>query len=291
MVWFIFAILGALFAATYYAAIKKLLKNVDQYILASGAFLSSFIILFLISIIKGIPEIGSAFYSSVLATGVLNVIAAILYFKALKITDLSLSVPMISFTPLFLVITSFILLNEAPSLFGLIGIVLIVTGSYVLNISKNDTHLLDPFKEIFRNKGTFYMLIAAFLFSISSNFDKLVVQNSDPIFGSSMVYLLLGSSFLIISCTKTNNIRTVYKKNLHKFFFIGLILASIAITINIAFTRQIVPYVISLKRLSILFSVFYGGLIFKEKNMLKRGLGAFIMLLGVILIILFNGGA
>lgn len=287
MVWFIFAIFGALFDAIYYTSIKKLLKNIDQYVLASGVFLSSFIVLFLISIIKGIPEIGSAFYSSVLATGVLNVIAAILYFKALKITDLSLSVPMISFTPIFLIFTSFILLKEFPTIFGILGIFLIVIGSYVLNITKNSTHLLDPFKEILRNKGIFYMLLVAFLFSVSSNFDKLVVQNSDPIFGSSMVYLLLGSSFLVISSTKTNDIGTVYKKNLHKFFFIGLILALVAITINIAFTMQIVPYVISLKRLSILFSVFCGGLIFKEKNILKRSLGAFIMLVGIIFIILF----
>ena len=191
MIWSIFAILSALFDATYYASIKRLLRDISQYVLASGMFLCCFATMFLISIINGIPEIGSDFYISVLATVILNFIAVILYLKALKITDLSLSIPMMSFTLVFLIFTSFILLNELPTIFGTAGIFLIVIGSYVLNSNKNRTRFLSPFKEIFRNKGIFYMLIVAFLFSISANFDKLVVLNSDIIFGSSIKWLLL----------------------------------------------------------------------------------------------------
>ena len=219
-------------------------------------------------------------------TVILNIIAATLYFKALRITDLSLSMPMIAFTPLFLILTSFILLRELPTIFGVAGIFSIVIGSYILYLNKEKSHFLDPFKEIFRNKGIFYMLIVAFLFSISVNFDKLVVLNSDPIFGSSMIDLLLGLSFLGISSVKIRDTKTVYRRNLLKFFLLGVILALVAITINIAFTMQIASYVISLKRLSILFSVFYGGLIFKERNIPKRMLAALIMLAGAILIIL-----
>ncbi|UCC91904.1 MAG: EamA family transporter [Candidatus Aenigmatarchaeota archaeon] len=287
MVWFIFAIFGALFQATYYTLVKKYLKGIDQYVLASGVFLSSFAILFLISLILGIPEIGPYFYIAVLTTGTLNIFAVTLYLKSFKITDLSLSVPMISFTPIFLILTSFILLREFPTVFGISGIFLIVIGSYILNTTRDGRDLLKPFKEMFRNRGVLYMLIVGFLFSISSNFDKMVVINSDPIFGYSVVHLFLGLVFLIISSyKKTHDIRGTYRKNYNKFLLAGLALALVAITINTAFTMQIVPYVISLKRSSILFSIFFGGLIFKEKNIFKRGLGAFVMLIGMILIIL-----
>lgn len=286
MTWAIFAILGAFFTATYYASIKRLLRDINQYVLASGVFLSCFLMLFLVSIIKGFPEIGPAFYSSVSATVILNIIAVTLYFKALRITDLSLAMPVIAFTPIFLIATSFILLKELPTIFGVAGIFSIVIGSYILHLNKEKSHFLDPFKEIFRNRGIFYMLIVAFLYSISVNFDKLVVLNSDPIFGSSMIYLLLGLSFLGISSVKSRDTKTTYRRNLLKFFLLGVILALVAITINIAYTMQIASYVISLKRLSILFSVFYGGLIFKEKNIPKRILAALIMLAGAILIIL-----
>ena len=207
MIWAIFAILSALFSATYYALIKKLLKDVNQYVLVSGVFLSCSLLLFLTSVIKGIPEIGPVFYASLLATATLNFVATILYLEALKITDLSLSVPMLSFTPIFLIFTSFILLREFPAVFGIAGIFLIVAGSYILNSNKEKTRILDPFKEIFRNKGIFYMLIVAFLYSISSNFDKLVVLNSDTTFGSSMMWLLVGMLFLIMSLIKKYKVK------------------------------------------------------------------------------------
>ena len=44
MMWYCFAIFGALFDATYYMLIKKLIQNIDLYVLASGIFLSSCII-------------------------------------------------------------------------------------------------------------------------------------------------------------------------------------------------------------------------------------------------------
>lgn len=286
MTWAIFAILGALFDTTHYALIKRLLKDANQYVLGSGVFLSSFAIAFFVVLIRGFPEIGAGFYYSVLAAVILNLIAAILYYKALEITDLSLSIPMVSFTPIFLFFTSFILLRELPTLLGASGIVLIVIGSYILNSNKNHTHLLDPFREIFRNRGTFYMLLVAFLFSLSANFDKLIVKNSDPIFGSSVVYLLVGLSFLLLSSFKVRNTKVIYRRNFYKFPVVGAAHALTGIATNIAFTMQIVPYVISLKRLSILFSVLFGSLVFKERNVRGRIAGASVMLVGVILIIL-----
>jgi uncharacterized membrane protein len=131
------------------------------------------------------------------------------------------------------------------------------------------------------------MLIVAVLFGISTNYDKLVVQHSDPFFGSSMIYLFLGGCFFVISLYSNRFNLNVYRKNFPKFYLIGLAYALMGVAINTALTMQIVPYVISLKRMSILFSVFYGGLIFKEKDILKRSLGALVIIVGVILIILF----
>ena len=289
MFWFVFAVCGAFLDATYYMSIKKILSNnaINRYALASGVFLSAFIVLFLISLLKGIPEIGSFFYSSVVLTGVLNFVAVILYFKALQITDLSLSVPMLSFTPIFLIFTSFIMLNEVPSVFGVVGIFLIVMGSYILNTSGNSRKLLDPVKRMIRTKGIFFMLVVAFLYSLSSNYDKLVVKNSDSFFGHAIVFLFIGSLMTGFSLVKRVNFRLEFGKYFHKFFLTGLILASVAVSINIAYTMQIVPYVISLKRLNILFSVIYGGLIFKEKHMSIRVVGTLIMLVGVFFIVLF----
>lgn len=287
MLWFLLALSGAFFDGLYYAIIKKIVKDIDQYVLAGGVFFVSFIALGLISLFKGIPEIGPKLYFSIIMTGSLNVIAAILYFKALKISDLSLTIPMLSFTPIFLIITSLLILKEFPSILGISGIFLIVLGSYVLNTEESKSDFLAPVRSIFINKGTSYMLAVAFIFSISSNFDKLVVLNSDPIFGSAIVHLFMGVSFLILSIGKKRDVREVYGKNLKVFILAGTALTLGAITFNLAISMEIVPYVISIKRLSILFAVIMGAAFFKEENFSNRAKGAAIMVLGAVIIVLF----
>ena len=52
----------------------------------------------------------------------------------------------------------------------------------------------------------------------------------------------------------------------------------------ISFTKA--AYMISVKRLSILFGILYGGFIFKEQNLVVRFCGAALMLSGAVLIML-----
>ena len=152
------------------------------------------------------------------------------------------------------------------------GMAQIVGGKYTVKIFHNPWHI--------------YMLIVAFLLSFAANYNKLVIQNSDTTFGSSVIFLLVGLLFLTRSVVKKYEIKAVYKKNLCKLLLVGLVFALAEITINMALIMQIVPYAISLRRLSILFSVFYGGLLFREKNIPQRSLAALIMLIGIIIIIL-----
>src|SRR4030042_133038 len=115
MFWFVYAIFGALCDATHIMLIKRLLnQKINLYILGSVTCLCTFLILFCISILYGIPHLGPVFYSSVLITVSLNVVATILYFKVLQTTDLSLAVPMMAFTPVFLILTSSLVLQETP---------------------------------------------------------------------------------------------------------------------------------------------------------------------------------
>jgi len=287
MQWFIFALLGAFFSATYYMLNKKLLKDINQHVLASGVFLSGFVIMFIISLAAGIPSIGSRFYFAVFASALINVIAAILYLKALKTTDLSLAIPMISFTPVFMIVTSFFILGELPTPIGMVGIFFVVIGAYVLHSKAGPGHIAEPFREMFRKKGIVYMLIVSLLFSFAGNFDKMAILDSSPVFAASILFLVIGVTFLGIALAKRLDVRTAYRNNLHKFLLVGIVISLVAITMNTAFKMQIVPYAVSLKRVSILFSVVYGGVLFKEKDILRRGIAALIMVAGVVLIILF----
>ena len=135
MLWIFLALLGAVANAAYFIIVKKYISSVDPKILTGTGFTIGGILLFAVSAYLGFPEIGPEFFPAVAITVFLNICGLSLIFKALSSSDLSLSVPMLSFTPVFLIGTSYVILHEAPSFFGFLGICIIVSGSYVLNIS------------------------------------------------------------------------------------------------------------------------------------------------------------
>jgi drug/metabolite transporter (DMT)-like permease len=307
MLWIFLALLGAVSNAAYFIIVKKYIAALDPKILTGIGFTLGGCLLFVVSALQGFPGIGPDFFPAVATTVILNICGLSLIFKALSSSDLSLSVPMLSFTPVFLIGTSYVILNEAPSLFGFIGICIIVSGSYVLNISAGHEHVLDPVRSMMRNRGSWYMLIVAFLFAVSINFDKIALLNSDPFFGMALTVMSIGIAFLLISAysltvnTKQNRDlpevprvkaglpdRAVpEKKFVILALLIGLFVAIEAASINVAYTLQIVPYVIAIKRLSIIFMVLYGTIVLSEGDLGKRVTGAIIMVAGAIIILLF----
>ena len=67
----------------------------------------------------------------------------------------------------------------------------------------------------------------------------------------------------------------------------GIFVTAECISINIAYTLQIAPYVIAIKRLGIIFMVLYGTLICAEGEIRTRLLGSVLMVGGAVIILLF----
>jgi drug/metabolite transporter (DMT)-like permease len=285
MLWAILALLGAILDAGYYGLVKWFLASLDDEVIAAGAFLSTSALLLLVSLARGIPEISPALLPSAISTGTLNIIAAALVFFALRRTDLSLAVPIITFTLVFLAGTSYLVLGEIPTAAGIAGILLILCGALIPHLSPG---LPGPSPSTAggRWKGVAVMLGVAFLYSLSLPYDKAVVLASDAVFGSALVTLYIGAAFGVVALARGSLRRAVPAQALSSALLLGLVLSGETIAINLAYTLQIVPYVIAVKRLSILFSVLIGGLLFREEGLRFRIPGALVMIGGVILIVL-----
>ncbi len=297
MTWFFFALAGALAQAVYSAGAKMLLLRVSPARLAGCSFLVTAITLVILSLIRGIPPVCPGFFEAVLVTVAINTVATFLFYRALSSTDLSLCLPLLSFTPVFLILTSFLILGETPTIPGLAGICLITGGSYLLAVAGTSGSAWSPWaplRMLFSNRGIQFMLIVAFLYSLSVNYDKVVVERSDPFFGSAIVFLLLAGVFLFrtgveeISGERDSPASPGRKKmELLLLPALGLVLVIEAVTVNIAYTMSLVPYVIAIKRLSIFFGVLIGGYFFGEHAILWRGAGTLVMVTGTILIALY----
>ena len=308
MLWVILAIIGAIANAAYFIILKNHITDRDPRILTSLGLFISVILLLAISAAKGFPVIGPDYYGAIVISGILNIVGLSLIFRALESSDLSLSMPMLSFTPVFLIGTSYLLLHEVPSVAGIFGICVIVSGSYVLNISAEHEHFLDPVRSMVQNRGSWYMLIVAFLFAASINYDKIAMLNSDPVFGMAFTLLIISGAFAVIivifgkssgsslqchdegggsSSGYLQKTAIFLRPYLVPAMLIGIFASAECVAINIAYTLQIAPYVIAIKRLSIIFMVLYGTLLCAENEMRIRVLGSVLMVGGVVIILLF----
>jgi len=308
MLWVFLAIIGAVANAAYFIIIKNNITTRDPWVLnALGLFIAG-VLLIAVSAVHGFPAIGPDYAGAVIISGILNIIGLSLIFRAMESSDLSLSMPMLSFTPVFLIGTSYLLLNEVPSMAGILGICIIVSGSYVLNISAEHEHLLDPVRSMVQNRGSWFMLIVAFLFAASINYDKIAMLNSDPVFGMAFTLLIISgafSLFIVLSqrsegrfplipswhnpdpAARTAGTGLSIRPYIVPAVLIGIFGVAECVSINYAYTLQIAPYVIAIKRLSIIFMVLYGTLICAEDEIRTRLLGSALMVGGAVIILLF----
>jgi drug/metabolite transporter (DMT)-like permease len=287
MTWLIFALLTALFEALKDVTLKHSLRDVPATVAAwSWVF---FALPFFALALQFEPPLtlGPHFWLALLAGGSLNVVAISLYALALKSSDLSTTVPMIAFTPLFLLITSPLIVGEFPGPWGVVGIILVVIGSYMLNLRERQYGYLAPYRALLRERGPKLMLGVAFLWSIAANIDKIGLENSSPVFwiASVNVFVALALTPLVLR-TPTNP--GVILRSWPVLLVIGLFSALAVIFQMQAISLTLVAYVIALKRISIVLGVLFGSLIFQEQGLRERLAGVLVMLAGVLCITLLR---
>ena len=218
-----------------------------------------------------------------------EVLAYYLYLSAIRTTPLSLSVPYLSFTPIFTILTAALLLQESISTQGFLGILMVTAGAYVLNIERYVHHPLAPLKAIFKSSGSRRMLMVALIWSLTSTLGKKGVQLSDPMFFGVFYMTTLSIPMLAIAGWRIKrNAATVNLKGRNSIWLMlgGLATALSMIAHFHAIQLAPVSYMISVKRTSLVFSVLYGGLIFKEEQIGRRLLGTSIMLSGAVILYL-----
>ena len=212
----------------------------------------------------------------------ISLFSALLFLKAIKQSELSLTIPLLSLSPLFSSLFSFFFLNEKLSYFQYIGVFLIIFGTLVL-YSKNIalSEILKSFKILITNRSARLMIIVSLIWSLTPVLDKLCLQKS-----SINIHGLIQSFGLVILLI------FLLKKEKYEFFSLkknwGLILITI-LTGIIATVLQFyailfnyVPIMETIKRsIGQLSSVFFGKVFFEEKITKPKVLGVLILSFGV----------
>ncbi len=288
MLWLVFAILTAFFESLKDVKSKQSLRYVDEYWLTWAVQLIAVLGLLPVLLYVGIPPLGPNFGWALLVGGGLNVWAFLLYVQAIKAADLSLTVPLVTLTPLFMLITSPLMVGEFPSLMDGVGVMLIVIGSYILNLAAESKGGFAPLRSLLTNPGCRKMLWVAFLWSFTANLDKVGVANSSPFFWSVTLLLFIACGITPMLLYRFNTSPPTQLRLNWQLLGLTGGLAALAIGFQMmAITMTSVAQVIAVKRMSSLISVLFGHFLFQESGLRERLSGAVVMVLGVVIITLF----
>lgn len=277
-IWIVYSVLCALFLSLGDILVKYS-SNIHPVAIAAGRILFSLPVLWAIALIKGFPIVNTRILYVLLLSPPLEVIAIVLYMRALQISPLYKTLPLLSFTPLMLILTSWMMLGEKVTPTGIAGILCIVMGTYSIYFAPGQ-NIIEPLQSITSEKGSMLMIIVAFLYSITANFGKAGIIYSSPYFFSAVYFTIL-TIILVIWSIMVKSVSFIFSKNT---ILIG-ITQGIMITFHmLALEIAPVSYMIAVKRSSLLFGIVFGSICFSEKKLLKHSLSAIIILAGIFII-------
>jgi len=289
--WFFLSLLAALGLATADALTKRFFSDLPPYRMGVVRILSTapWMVLALLFLPSAVPD--RTFWLAIAAALPLELAAFFLYMRALKLSPLSLSLPFLAFTPVFMILTGRFILGESIRPGGALGILLIVLGAYVLNLSKLKSGLLGPIRAVMREPGSWIMLLVSFIYSLTAPIGKVAILHSNPWFFAAVYNLVL--SVVIVSLWPVAaggaEVRGIFARP-GPMLLIGFTAAVENLAHMMAIAQVEAAYMIAVKRLSLLFGVLYGAWWFGEQNIRERLAGAAIMILGVFLIRWAQGG-
>ncbi|DBA03332.1 TPA: hypothetical protein N0F65_004609 [Lagenidium giganteum] len=275
---------------------KYLTKFMDPFALvaARGLFQAPLFCLWAMIDCGGrLPPLNHLFWTSVAISGAINIVTSYLYNRAIQISTLSATVPFLSFTPAFLVVVAFLVLGEVPTLSGVTGISIAILGGFWLQGAK-DPHASKelPLNATNASKGSMYMILVAFLWSISNAFDKIGVQNATPLVYGATIQIIVATGGFILHKLRVGG-EELYQplgtkaKIPWKFVALAGVTSVVSYYINLLATQRLeVSYVIAIKRSGCIWSVILGKLLFHEKHLRRKIPSILLMVIGVVCIVL-----
>ena len=127
------------------------------------------------------PEAG--YWLPGLGSVVLNLAANLAFLQAVRIAPLSLTIPVLSLTPVFTTLLAVPVLGEVPSARQIVGVVLVVAGVVWLNSGGGRAaSLAGLWRSLWHEKGSQLMVLTALCWSLAMPLDKIALAASGPPF-------------------------------------------------------------------------------------------------------------
>jgi drug/metabolite transporter (DMT)-like permease len=286
-VWFVLALVAALCQVLRNAVMKRLGHSLDEYINVWGRF--TFLLPFAAAFVwwRGVPEIKPGFAQACALFALCQIASTLALSKALKLAPISLVTPLWKVSLLVLLGLGYVALGETPSALGVAGVLLSMSGVYLLNVQRARIAWYAPFAVLLTDAGLRWALVSALFFAPSVVTIKWAMQRSDPYMGTLGGYvaasLLITPLVLYTSRRHFSQVPRFWKA----FTGLGFFASLTTVTQGIAYLLTLSSYVEAVKQVEILFAMAVGAMVFGERQQVREvAPGALVVLAGMVLLAL-----
>jgi len=289
MTWFYLALVCAFSLALADAFSKKYFAQSSSYSVLIARLCIPGVMLLPFTLYFAVVQIPAEVWIYMFLLMPLEVFAMWLYIRAIQIAPLHLTLPYLAFTPMFNILTGYVFLDEVITWDGVLGIFLIVAGTYILNIdrlTRSWRSVLEPVAAVFKIQGSRWMLIVATIYSFTSVLSKDAMSHTKPEIFGAFYYSFIGVVLLFaIYIHKPAAIREV-KLRPKSYGLVGLFMAIMVVTHFIAIAHIEVAYMVAVKRTSLLFGMLLGAWMFRDMSFRQHLPAGIMMVVGVFFILL-----
>jgi drug/metabolite transporter (DMT)-like permease len=286
--WFWWALASAVVSGISVTFNKRVL---NRGVHSSVVSLSLFVTLTLISIplllLNSTGATDSTFFVAAFVSAFVFSIAKTIALKIYKENNLSDIYPLASIAPVTLYLLSILFLQEHIKFSGVMGILLMASGVYILNFSKGNKDLLHPLKHFYRNKYSLLFVGGIILSNISSIAEKIAIKHTFP---SNVYHLAFWENFFLTIIIGGYVIKTnkdwlkEIKDHFWNLVIAGVLFSLLYYLVIFGFKEGPISLVSAIKKLEVLFVLIISYVFFKERPTKRVYIATLVMLIAVLLI-------
>ena len=283
--WVLFAFLSAIFAGMTSilakCGIKKTDSNVATFIRTLVVLPLSLLMALIVNPNFSLGAVSSKTLVFLVLSGLSTGASWLCYFKALSKGDINKVVPIDKSSTVLTIILAVIFLGERVTVYKTLGVIFMAIGT-LLMIEKKDTE-----KKSEGEGWLIYALLSAFFASLTTILGKIGIEGVESNLGTAIrTAVVIVMSFIMVAFTgKTGEIKKIDKKELGFILLSGISTGASWLCYYKALQDGEAGIVVPIDKLSILVTIAFSYIVFKERLSKKAMLGLVMIVFGTLVLL------
>ncbi len=285
--WIIYALGSAFFAGLTAILAKCGIREADSSVATAirtiVVLIFSWIMAILSTPLSSIWSISIRTWIFLILSGIATGASWLCYFHALQKGDVNKVVPIDKSSTVLTMLLAMIFLGERTGASGILAMILIGTGTLLMIEKKENTDTKEE-----NHSWLAYALLSALFASLTSILGKIGIENIDSNLGTAIrtIIVLLMSWIVVFATGKKEKLKEVRKKELFFIIVSGFATGASWLCYYRALQEGPASVVIPIDKLSIIVTIIFSRIVFKEHLSKKALTGLLAIIAGTLLIAL-----